>query len=278
MTSKEDPRRTGELLRQALTWEPLDEVFIVDSHVHVGEMPPFYQPAPWYEWPGILELMDLLGIDMSCINSLTHVDLHLGNQIVAEACNAHPDRFIGYGTVTPLEPDRIVPELEWCADHYDMRGIKLHPYSAEYPADGPNHFPVYGYAEEHDLPVLIDVNHRQYNYEGLIRAAERYPNVQFIMPHYGGSLKATRETCTACPNVAVDMTYTVLGYDYIERLVDICGAERVLFGSDIHVSAPESRLGYIIGARISDREKRMILGENIARLCKIEIPERYSTS
>jgi predicted TIM-barrel fold metal-dependent hydrolase len=44
------------------------------------------------------------------------------------------------------------------------------------------------------------------------------------------------------------------------------GAERVLYGSDAGGRSFASQLAKVYGAPISERQKRMILGENLKRL------------
>jgi hypothetical protein len=51
-----------------------------------------------------------------------------------------------------------------------------------------------------------------------------------------------------------------------EMAVRELGAERVLFGSDIGGRSFGSQLAKVYGARISEREKRSILGGNLRRV------------
>jgi predicted TIM-barrel fold metal-dependent hydrolase len=46
------------------------------------------------------------------------------------------------------------------------------------------------------------------------------------------------------------------------------GAERVLYGSDVHGRSFGSQLGRVLGADIPDDAKRMILRENLVRLLR----------
>jgi predicted TIM-barrel fold metal-dependent hydrolase len=52
----------------------------------------------------------------------------------------------------------------------------------------------------------------------------------------------------------------------IEQLVAGAGAERVVFGSDMPLMDPRCQIGKIITAAIDDQAKRLVLGENAARL------------
>ena len=55
----------------------------------------------------------------------------------------------------------------------------------------------------------------------------------------------------------------------IERLVMEAGADRVIFGSDTPLMGPRCQIGKILTAKISDQEKRLIIGENACRILKL---------
>ncbi len=49
----------------------------------------------------------------------------LQNDYIAEACRAHPTRFIGLGTVAMQEPSLAISELERCVNDLGMSGIEI---------------------------------------------------------------------------------------------------------------------------------------------------------
>jgi predicted TIM-barrel fold metal-dependent hydrolase len=49
-------------------------------------------------------------------------------------------------------------------------------------------------------------------------------------------------------------------------LVQCAGSDRVLFGTDIPFMSPDQQIGRVLFARISDDEKRKILGVNALRV------------
>ena len=68
------------------------------------------------------------------------------------------------------------------------------------------------------------------------------------------------------PNVTIDLA----GFDptagVVEMAVRELGARRILYGSDVPGRSFASQLAKVLGADISDTDRRLILGENLRRL------------
>lgn len=75
---------------------------------------------------------------------------------IAEIVKSHPDKFFGYGPVTPLGGKRALREVEH-ASALGLKGIVLEPGVANPPAylDDRRIYPVYALCEEKGLPVLL---------------------------------------------------------------------------------------------------------------------------
>lgn len=77
--------------------------------------------------------------------------------------------------------------------------------------------------------------------------AERHPKTQFILAHLGGggdwahSLRAVRET----PNIWIDLSGSGIDVDMLERALDVLGASRLLWGSDITMDTAWGKLRYL---------------------------------
>ena len=94
------------------------------------------------------------------------------------------------------------------------------------------------------------------------RWLETYPNACFLTGHSDARYAdLVREfdnlyICT-CPFLAWGQT---------ERFVELYGADRLLFGSDLQDLPIGWGLGPILYAKIPEADKRLILGENLKRL------------
>jgi len=140
-----------------------------------------------------------------------------------------------------------------------MRGVKLICDYHGYPTEGSLVDIACEFADEHGLFIL---NHNWGSPEQIRRLCQTHPNACFIAGHstdaYGQVTKdvANLFVCT-CP--CVDWSYT-------EKLVDIYGADRLLFGSDLTDLPIGWGMGQIVYARIPESDKRRILGENLRGL------------
>lgn len=105
----------------------------------------------------------------------------------------------------------------------------------------------------------------------LAELARRYPEQAFLCAHAGGEwergIRAIRDT----PNILAETS----GFDstagFIEMAVRELGAERVVFGSHLPSRSLGTELAKIIGANISETEKRLILGENYRHLIDLAL-------
>lgn len=249
----------------------IDGQQIIDFHGHVGRWDNFELHD---DADGMIHAMDAVGIDRSCLFNIFHPDGTSGNDETAAFVAQHPDRFIGFVYVSPLMPERMVPELVRAVETLGFPAIKIYPPYSSWDLTDSVWDPVYGFADERGLALIThtgpEITCQPYQI-GVI--AERFPNAQFVIGH-AGNMEPYRtqgiEATQSNPNVYLETCSTFREPGVVERLVEEAGADRVLFGSDVPLMDPRSQLGKIITADISDDAKRLVLGENAKRLLKIE--------
>ena len=118
----------------------------------------------------------------------------------------------------------------------------------------------------------------------LVAAANRFPQVRFVVPHFGGGfLRETLMVGAQCENVFVDTSSsndwmrtqahptdlaTVFG-----RALDVFGAERVLFGTDsstfprgYRADVRDSQLAALSAAGAGDDQVARVMGGNLTEL------------
>jgi predicted TIM-barrel fold metal-dependent hydrolase len=256
---------------------------VIDCHMHLGRS--------WlacYDFEidvhGLVKIMDKRGIDMGCLSSLESIvhDPVRGNNEVAEAVREHPDRIIPFAVVSPRYlRGRADEELERCINTMGFKGIKLHPQSQSYRADSPVVNPIMEKARQYEVPVLFHSGPEEYSHPRLIgNLAGRFPDVTVIMGHTGGSafLEAIWEA-RSHDNILLDTcgidnsttgvvdNSTTIGV--IEHAVDLVGVERIVFGSDNPIANVGVEMAKIKLANLTQKEKDMILGENMARVLRL---------
>jgi predicted TIM-barrel fold metal-dependent hydrolase len=238
---------------------PKDMIFL-DCHGHLGGRACHYH-LPDCDLDGIVAEMDRLGVEKVCAFSFGVVfsDEQHGNDVVAEAVARYPDRFVGFTGLNPHRGrDAMLSELERCAK-LGLRGIKLIPHYQAFPEEDPLIDVPCLWAHEHGQIIL---NHYWGSPEQMERLVTTYPDACFITGHaitaYAGIMKAH-------PNLYV-CSCPLHTPRACEDMVDVIGAARLLFGSDLQDLPIAWGLGPILTARLSVEEKGLILGGNLRRI------------
>jgi predicted TIM-barrel fold metal-dependent hydrolase len=216
--------------------------------------------------------MNRLGVKMACISPHVGItpDFKIGNDIALKAMKDYPGRFFGYITLNGNYPEDIPGEIDR-GYNMGMRGFKIHPSLHGYPADGANLKQMWEYANEKSLPILSHTwaGDRTCSPGVLGRLAERYLNVKVILGHSGGTLAGYDESIEVAKkreNVFLETCCSSVIYGIIERFVREVGADKILYGSDMPFVNANAQIGKILYARISDEDKRKILGKNMAKI------------
>ncbi|HLK18436.1 MAG TPA: amidohydrolase family protein [Bryobacteraceae bacterium] len=180
---------------------------------------------------------------------------------VIQAAAKFPDRFFGYMMVNPAAPDGDVANVERGIASGHIRGLcffpAMHCYSIQdarlqklldLAAARPRtvafvHCGVLsvGIRKKLGLPSLFDM--RFSNPIDLHAVALRYPQIRFVVPHFGaGYFREALMLCDLCPNVYLDTSSSNSWMRYDEshldlravfrRALDVAGPKRLLFGSD----------------------------------------------
>lgn len=251
----------AKFLEYARSGKPLKGELVIDSHTHLGVFN-YYHIADG-DTDSVVREMDRLGVDRACTFSFAGVtsDFIYGNDVVAAAMAEHPNRFVGFAVVNPHYPDDMKSELERCLA-LGFKGIKLIAAYQNYPEEGPNYYPAYEFAHENRLMTL---SHHWGSPEFLDRLARDYSNATFIIGHWF-HLPEYGEVVRNRANVYQCTCAAGLFFGDIERMVATLPVEKIVYGSDFTDLPMMFSLGPVLYARISDDDKRAILGLNMQRV------------
>jgi predicted TIM-barrel fold metal-dependent hydrolase len=237
-------------------------MLIVDAHVHLGK---FRESRINGDADLLMQAAEKLGINKLCVSSYEGIayDFRTGNQDVAEATKRFNGRIFGYVVVNPRFGEQAAEEVRKYVKVHDFRGIKLY-----YPSSGdPDVHRIFEEATKLDVPLKIHAE-----IEDISQLADRFPRATIILCHMGGTgdwvsgirLAKLRD------NIILDTTGTVTDSGMVEEAVDAVGPERVVYGSDMPLLNPVPQLAKVRTADIDEESKRLILGQNIARILKLE--------
>ena len=228
----------------------------------------------------------------------------LGNDRLAEFVANKPERFIGMGMVPLQDAGAAVGELERMVNALRFRAVAVNTHVDGVELGDERLLPFWSRAEQLGVPVFIHPSgfkhprfdrHLMWNgvgqpieeaiamssviYEGIL---DRFPNLKVGIAHGGGFLpyyagrvdrnfrnrphetpKISREPSEYMRRFFYDTC--VYNADQLEFLAHKVGPDRIVIGGDYPVGE-DNPVSFVANAKLSARAKKMILGENAAKL------------
>ena len=80
------------------------------------------------------------------------------NDILAEACRAHPDRYTGMAAMAPQDPASAVKEIERAVRQLGFKAVILNGHTLGEYHDGAQYWPIFEAAEALDVPIYLHPN------------------------------------------------------------------------------------------------------------------------
>lgn len=261
------PAWPGEEFRQLGFW---------DVHAHVG--PPGAKPDR--RMASLLAVADRMGVERLCLSmpqpwhyEPTPAQFRACNDDALGILKEWGARVFGFVYLNPTYLRESLDELERCVADGPMIGIKLW---VGIHCNAPQLDPIVRRAAELDALILQHTwikQRGQGNLPGestpmdLAELSARHPGVPMVCGHTGGGdwalgIRAIRTR----PELHADLGGGDPVYGEVEMAVRELGASRVLYGSDVHGRSFASQIGRVLGADISDADKKLILRENLRRL------------
>ena len=236
----------------------------------------------------LMSAMDEAEIDHSVIMGVGWSDREVAreaNDYLIESVSRHPGRLVGLASVNPVWREAALEELDRCAKA-GLRGVgELHPDTQGFDiADYETMAPITDMAHEKGLIVLTHASEpvgHLYPGKGhttpekLYALAKNFPHNTLVFAHWGGGLPfytLMPEVREELGNVYYDTAASPFLYspDIFQRVSQICGAERVLFGTDFPLLRPSRILDQVHGSGLPDADQAATLGGNARRLLGLE--------
>jgi len=270
------PRAPDEIRDAAGEGRPLPGVEVWDAHCHIlHEGGNGCGPTVMYrgDADGLIEIMDTVGIRRTAIMSWVGPvasDPIEGNEIVARAVEKYPDRFLGVCYINPthLSRDELLGEVRRRVEEQGFVGLKPYLRTAlRY--DDDLYAPCWEYGEEHGLYALCHVGGSAGGMDVIAGLAERYPRMNWVVAHSGGSYAMARQVTAAMkerPNIWAELTLTPVTNGVIEWMASEVGDDRILFGTDAPMRDMRPQFGWVIWSDLPAESRRRVLGENFRRL------------
>lgn len=250
------------------------DYMVIDMHTHMGLEYCLYYPD--HEADKMVKAMDEAGIEF--IVSAPCEDLFDGSSKrtqITEAMKRHPKRIRGYYCVNPLLGVDVEEIERTFEENPGYAGLKLLPDYHRTNLNSEVYEPVFQLANRKKMLVLshtwgISMNGESCNSADKIAdILEKYPDITFLMGHsIQGQTDEAIEIANTFPNAYLDLCDTCRLNGMVEKMVRRAGSEKVVFGTDAPMQGYCFQMGAVIGARISEEEKRNILRENALRILR----------
>lgn len=225
--------------------------------------------------PDVFRRGEQLGIDLFLCSNIGDFIAHPGldevremNRTLVRELRRHPEHLRGYCYVNPRYGRDSLDDLRRNIEDEGMIGIKLWIATL---ADDPLCDPILEYAADRRLIVLAHAWRKtvgRFPYEStaehIAAAARRHPGTRFLMAHLGGQAESAINTVRDVPNVAVDTSGTIIGTGEVAMAVRRLGADRVVFGSDLHHVDLAANVGKVLGAGLDADVSDRIFGGTLA--------------
>ena len=196
-----------------------------------------------------IELADQAGVEKIVMQGWYWNDHELckyHNDYMYELISKYPDRFEAYISINPKFGELAIEELERNYNRGFIGLGELGPGANGFKLEDSDFLTLMEAANHYKLPVNIHCNQtigRDYPgkdntpMEGFYKLAKKFPDLVLILAHLGGGLpfyELMPEVKYVFKNVYYDLAANPLVYETrsIKAVVDIVGAEKILFGSD----------------------------------------------
>jgi uncharacterized protein len=256
---------------RGLAGEALAGEVVIDAHMHIERFYNFFIPGS--SLPEIIAGARRIGIRRMYGSSLLALrgDAASGNANALAAREAFPTEFAPYLVVKPNYPEET-PAVIALSEREKIRHFKIHDDGNDRAYDDRAYYPFYEWGSAAQAVILAHTWGRKHVVP-LMKVAGEFPGLTLILGHSGITEEEVyAEAVRKHRNIYLETCSSLAWYGLIERLVKMAGAERVLFGTDVPFMSPDQQVGRILFSRISDEEKRLVLGLNAQRLFGEEEP------
>lgn len=221
---------------------------------------------------GLLGHMDECGVDRALVVAVATKPGQVAS-VNSWLLGLGEERLVPFGSLHPLCED-LEGEIARLVDA-GVKGIKLQPHFQDFGLDDPRFLEMMECIGDR-LWVLLHAGQEIAPLERieptparLLALHRRFPAAKLILAHLGGYLEWEGvEELLVGQDLWLDASYVfdICPDDRIEGLIRAHGPERVVWGSDFPWQTQRQGLEGVARLRLSQEQKRGILGENLLRL------------
>lgn len=265
-----------------------DKYFVIDAHCHiypqkivekaVAGTDNFYgvKSECYGTYTDLINCGAACGIDLFIVQSVatTPKQVQSINDFIAESVAQHPHRLTGLGTLHPDSED-----IAGDAKHIlslGLHGVKIHPDIQRFALDDEKCLEMYRVCEEYALPMLIHTGDNRYDFSNpnrLFPVLRAFPRLTVVGAHFGGFSvwQEAAEKLYKIDNFFVDCssTFPFIGVDAARPLVSKFTPDKILFGTDYPMWAPDKEIKRFLSLNLSEEDNQKIFSENAKKVYRL---------
>lgn len=289
----------------------IDELVAIDTHTH-AEVSCCQPPDPYGEpydraadryfrnsrRPTIDETIAYyrerkIGLVMFTVDSESHIGRRrIPNEEIADAAAKNSDMMIAFASIDPHKGRMGAREARRLIAENGVKGFKFHPTIQGFHPHDRMAWPLYEVIAEHQLPAIFHSGHsgigsgmraggglrlENSNPMHLDDVAIDFPDMQIVVAHPSWPWQdEALSLCLHKPNVWIDLSGWSPKY-FPAQLVQYANTllkERILFGSDFPLIAPDRWLADFQQAGFRPEVHSLILKQNAIRLLRLGSVEK----
>jgi predicted TIM-barrel fold metal-dependent hydrolase len=245
---------------------------IYDLHGHMGSFYGAHFPRNSPEQ--MVKIMEKFGVKLLVFcHHFTLFSPDIGNSVNIESVKKFPDKFRAYCGINPHYPENIKKDLEDFEQNKDIFvGFKFLADYHRVPITDERYKPAWEFADKKNLLVLMHTwgGSPSDGPQQVRKCAEKYKNVKILMGHschgeWDKAIKLSQDF----PNVYLDLCAVPdEERGIIEKFVMEAGSEKIIFGTDFPWFNYAYYIGTVLGAEISEEDRKNIFFKNAQRLLK----------
>lgn len=167
------------------------------------------------------------------------------------------------------------PELDSFLDQHlnEIKFFKIHPSFQKRRITDFSYKKYIQIANDSHIPVIVHCGRwtEIANFRFPLIIAKEFPNLMLILAHLGGDQPTLMMECANelnnnnFKNVYLG-TESVREFYFVEQVIKILGAKKIIFGSDYNLGIPQMYISLIDALKISAEEKDLIFYHNIKNI------------
>lgn len=241
----------------------------LDEDLHGGGGPYFMHDGGPRGIRSLARRMGVDGIGIMAWQGPVSCAAEKGNCTVRDALDSDPELFWGLGTFDVIHDsaEKMRNDMETLFSDHRFLGLKPYPsYGISY--DDPRYDVWWQFG--HERKLYCGIHPTKWYEEGEFESiCSRFPDLTVIAYHCGGSYPVADTAIKLAqryPNFYAEITLTTICGGIIDYLVEGCGVDRVLYGSNMPMRDPRQQLGWVVYSRLSLEHKKAVLGGNAQRI------------